>query len=309
MIEFFLVVIFAFVAYQIYASLYFKSEKFNAIKYGIIKFTANCNALNEHIEDLKSFYSDVKSVDYGSGYLSDDSKYKMKRRRWSEEEKSHRTHNCSSSVCKNASNQPFKYLCKYFNIKQNEATLIAFEAVLNDFSAAEQGKVLLRNERDIIVSSTKNSISPLIFLFSKERFIRELGFKDIDFSDLYFPVFTFQYVSAGGNSALKHEVKLDVQNLEKFVVYLGELVKFRNSIAGQRALMTLALRERIKSRDGFACKICNASVKEERNLLLEIDHIIPLAKGGITSEANLQTLCWKCNRSKGAKIFPKSVEP
>ncbi|WP_411815422.1 HNH endonuclease [Kurthia gibsonii] len=38
------------------------------------------------------------------------------------------------------------------------------------------------------------------------------------------------------------------------------------------------------------------------NLLLEIDHIIPISKGGMSSEDNLQTLCWKCNRSKGAKI-------
>ena len=38
------------------------------------------------------------------------------------------------------------------------------------------------------------------------------------------------------------------------------------------------------------------------NLLLEIDHKIPLAKGGMTTEDNLQTLCWKCNRSKGAKL-------
>ena len=52
-------------------------------------------------------------------------------------------HNCSASVCKNASIQPFKYLCKYFDIKVNEDTLSNFENVLNNFDAAEQGKVLL----------------------------------------------------------------------------------------------------------------------------------------------------------------------
>ena len=67
--------------------------------------------------------------------------------------------------------------------------------------------------------------------------------------------------------------------------------------------MTSALREKIKQRDNYTCKICNLSTRQERNLLLEIDHIIPLSRGGVTSESNLQTLCWKCNRSKGSKIL------
>ena len=28
---------------------------------------------------------------------------------------------------------------------------------------------------------------------------------------------------------------------------------------------------------------------------------LPVSKGGLTTEDNLQTLCWRCNRSKGAK--------
>ncbi len=51
---------------------------------------------------------------------------------------------------------------------------------------------------------------------------------------------------------------------------------------------------------GLPCGV--STINQEKNLLLEIDHIIPLSKGGITTEKNLQTLCWKCNRAKGAKI-------
>ena len=101
---------------------------------------------------------------------------------------------------------------------------------------------------------------------------------------------------------MKCDIQLNVSNLDRFVNYLSELVKFKNSVAGQRALMTSKLREQIKERDNHTCKTCGVSVHEEKNLLLEIDHIIPLAKGGITSEDNLQTLCWKCNRKKGAKL-------
>lgn len=41
----------------------------------------------------------------------------------------------------------------------------------------------------------------------------------------------------------------------------------------------------------------------ETNLLLEINHIIPVATGGETVEDNLQTLCWKCNRATSDKII------
>lgn len=234
--------------------------------------------------------------------MYDDSKHNFKRKEWNKNVKNNQIHNCSASVLKNANDQPFKYLCKYFDIKVNEESLSNFENVLNDFAAAEQGKLLLKEERDMILNNIKTSIPSLIYSYSKNRLIKELGFEEIDLSDLYFPIYTFQYVSAGGNSSSKCDIKLDVNNLDKFVDYLNSLIKFKNSIAGQRALMTSKLREKIKNRDNYTCKNCGISERDEKHLLLEIDHIIPLSKGGITSEDNLQTLCWKCNRSKGSRI-------
>lgn len=73
----------------------------------------------------------------------------------------------------------------------------------------------------------------------------------------------------------------------------------------QRAKMTPALREAIKQRDKYTCRICGLSVLDEPNLLLEVDHIIPIAEGGKTEASNLQTLCWKCNREKGARTQRK----
>ena len=43
-------------------------------------------------------------------------------------------------------------------------------------------------------------------------------------------------------------------------------------------------------------------VKCSSNERLEVDHIIPLAKGGSNTVRNLQLLCEECNRSKGAMI-------
>ena len=122
-------------------------------------------------------------------------------------------------------------------------------------------------------------------------------------SNMYFPKYTFQYTSSGGNSSFAYDIVMDIPNLEKFVQYLSDTIKFKKSAAGQRALMTPALRESIKQRDHYTCQKCGVSVEEEPHLLLEIDHIVPISKGGMTSVDNLQTLCWKCNRSKGAKLL------
>jgi hypothetical protein len=292
-----------YIAFQIYASIYFGSDKFKAIKGSIRDLTNNCNELNHHIEELKSAYVDIRSSDYGEGAIKDNSRYNYKRTAWTEEIRNRNVHNCSSLVCKNASNQPIKYLCKYFDIKPSEVTLADFESVLNDFSAAEQGKGLLQKEKESIVSRVSGSVPLLILFFFEKRLDKELGFEDIDLSDLYFPIYTFQYVSAGGNSAFRFDIKLNVENLDKLVIYLKDLVTFRKSVEGQRALMTSGLREKIKVRDNFACKMCGLSTSDEKNLLLEIDHIIPLSKGGITSELNLQTLCWRCNRTKGSRLL------
>ncbi len=293
--------------YFIYSSIYFRSKKFIDIKNSIKTYIDNCNELNHHINELRNSYINIKYNDHGKSKLTDSSNYNFKRKEWSKNTNNHQVYNCSATICKNANNQPFKYLCKYFNIEINEENLSEFELILNDFSAAEQGKFLLRNEKNEIIQNIQSSIPWLIFKFSNKRLIKELGFEEFNFDDFYFPVYTFQYVSAGGNSSAKCDIELDIENLERFVIYLNDLVKFRKSIQGQRALMTQALREKIKKRDDFTCQKCSISIYEERNLLLEIDHIKPLSKGGITEENNLQTLCWRCNRSKGSKFEPLKI--
>jgi hypothetical protein len=60
--------------------------------------------------------------------------------------------------------------------------------------------------------------------------------------------------------------------------------------------VTRTQRQRIYERDGFKCKKCGETDH------LSIDHIIPIAKGGDSSDSNLQVLCYPCNHKKGAKV-------
>ena len=247
---------------------------------------------------------DIRQVNYGLGKFNDSSTYNFKRIERNNEKKNRYIINCSSTVCRNAENQPFKYLCKYFSIKPNEETLKNAEELFNIFSSVEEGKKLLKAEHERIIKTIRNSfVINFLASFDRKRLEKNLGFDTVDYSDLYVPTYSFQYVSAGGNSSYTCDIALNKENLEIFIRYLSDLIKFKNSVEGQRALMTTKLREEIKQRDNYTCQNCGLSIYDEKNLLLEIDHIIPLSKGGITSHDNLQTLCWKCNRKKGTKIL------
>ena len=296
-----LVILFFIGLYQLYKIIYFHSKSFSNLKKEIEDYVSECNDLNNHIEELKKSYIAAKRIDYGSATYTDDSIYNFRRPNLENISYGPEIYDCSLSVCRNAHQQPFKYVCKYFNITVEESTLENFEKIFNNFSAAEQGKNLLKAKKDEIMDDISYRIPFLIRIFSKKTLSSKLGFEEIDFNNLYFPRFIFRYISAGGNSTMKCDVILDLEKLERFIGYLSDSIKFKKSIAGQRALMTSRLREEIKARDNYTCQNCGLSTRDEPHLLLEIDHIIPLAKNGLTTKDNLQTLCWKCNRSKGAK--------
>jgi 5-methylcytosine-specific restriction endonuclease McrA len=49
----------------------------------------------------------------------------------------------------------------------------------------------------------------------------------------------------------------------------------------------------VLQRDKYRCVLCGAS-----GVSLEVDHKIPVARGGSDDLDNLQTLCFPCNRGK-----------
>ena len=73
------------------------------------------------------------------------------------------------------------------------------------------------------------------------------------------------------------------------------------------------LRERIFARDNFTCRYCGIELepyfhptgwnKGHWRSGLEVDHVIPLSRGGTNDEANLVTACANCNRTKYANTW------
>lgn len=68
----------------------------------------------------------------------------------------------------------------------------------------------------------------------------------------------------------------------------------------ERAKMSDSLRYDVLRHDNFQCRLCGRSKRD--GVILEVDHIIPVSKGGTSVFENLQTLCRECNRGKGAKL-------
>ena len=61
-----------------------------------------------------------------------------------------------------------------------------------------------------------------------------------------------------------------------------------------RKAVSVSVRWRVLKRDGYRCRVCGAG----EGARLEVDHIVPVARGGGNEEENLRTLCRDCNRGK-----------
>lgn len=74
-----------------------------------------------------------------------------------------------------------------------------------------------------------------------------------------------------------------------------------------RTAISKRTRFEVFKRDGFACQYCG---QHPPDIVLEVDHITPVAEGGRNDEDNLITACFGCNRGKAhvpLSVVPKSL--
>ncbi len=283
---------------------YFASEHFQTLKSEIVSVVAEHNGVVDYVREIRaqgSFELGSSSTGQHAHLASSQntSAWNNRRDRNVAQYAPH-VHNASLQVVRNASVDPLKYLMKYFSIKTDQSTLADVQRVADSVSRLEEAVANVK-EREADIT---RKIDPPAFILKhyREEFWSQVG---VHLSPIQvpYPMYKFQYTSAGGNSSQETTVELNTPTLEALSAILVDKIRWAKSAAGQRALMTTALRRHIKERDNHTCLNCRVSLAAEPHLLLEVDHIMPVSKGGPSVPENLQTLCWKCNRSKGAKVL------
>ncbi|HFI0682479.1 TPA: HNH endonuclease [Streptococcus suis] len=286
----------------LYMKWYFNSAGFLEKKSSVQTAIDEYNEIADYLSTLpgtNDFGATTKQFNHSHlAKFENTSVFNMNREKNKKTINSRHVHQASLQIVRRASEEPIKYLTKYFNINADEDTLTQLEEVGENLSRFNNAKFNL----DTRLRRIMNDINPpkIIKKFYPKELTKQLHF-NIPKIKVSYPEYVFEYVSSGGNSSQRTTITLDQDTIDATVEYLDSKIKYKKSAKAQRALMTQKFRKYIKERDHYTCQICGASTKEQDLLLLEVDHIIPVSKGGLSIEENLQTLCWKCNRTKSNK--------
>lgn len=227
---------------------YFRSENFLAHQKRLASVVAEHNEIADYVSEIRSrgSFSLGASATGTHAHLAtfqNTSQYSYRRDRNVANYDASNVHNCSLQVVRNAKAAPVKYLMKYFNIKADEPSLACVEKLGEDVARLEYAISNLR-ERE---ASITESFDPPAFILKhyEDEFMQRVG---VELSPITvpYPVYIFQYVSAGGNSGQETAITLNTPTIDALVDTMSQKIRFRKTAAGQRALMTSKLRSLIK---------------------------------------------------------------
>lgn len=126
----------------------------------------------------------------------------------------------------------------------------------------------------------------------------ELSLKNIPLSISFICV--VEYTSPKGRNHYSNRKVYSEAEMLNHLRILKDRETRQTSASVERSKMSSSLRYDVMKRDNFKCVICGRSQKVD-GVKLEVDHIIPVSRGGKSTMDNLQTLCFECNRGKANK--------
>ena len=205
---------------------------------------------------------------------------------------------CSNSVVSGSRQNPTKYIIKYSNLDRKIEDIERLEFISDHLNNCE----IYSNKMAHASNEIKSTLPLFHKIFTnKKRLPYTICGIDYSISTIQKPSIYFSYTSPAGRASHNNAIHLSSELISDIINDLSSYINKKGHAKLQRGMMTNDLREAIKLRDNYTCCECGNSVYKEPNLLLEVDHIIPISKGGKTEASNLQTLCWKCNREKANK--------
>ena len=209
----------------------------------------------------------------------------------------------SATVFASAENSPLEYVVKYFypDKKRYPEQIQKLQLLIEELETLKDAKQIIENYKQDYQQYIVD-VPDYVMEMDADGFYSRLGFAYIG-ENVLAVEYKFAYTSSGGLAQRSFTIPMTEETIVELIKTLESKLTASAFAKEQRTLMTSKLRDFIKARDNYTCCFCGNSTYAEPNLLLEIDHIIPVSKGGLTEESNLQTLCWKCNRSKSDKIL------
>lgn len=177
-----------------------------------------------------------------------------------------------------------------YNIKNYNNYLNEFNSLINDAT------LYINNDKH-------NKISSILKFFNQSDLIQIERQKceniKLKVSTAVTVTIHSRYTSPQGRNSYYHANYYNHIDLNNFLILYYDSERKKQNKNYQRSLMTNSLRYNILKRDGFKCCICGATANDGAKL--EVDHIIPISKGGKTVPENLRTLCQACNSGKKDK--------
>ena len=279
---------------------YYASENFAQIKKTCNLLMESQKEFNEYIEEKAESITKLLGRRAGRGETQYEYTYNYKRPY--NMNISPFTAEVSASVIGNVRRKSIEYVIKYFypNKDQYNEQIQNLRVLIEELETLNEAKVIIDNYKKDYDKYIKN-VPKYVMENDEDGFFYRLGLTILDEAVLNVK-YWFIYRSNAGLNQITHSVEMNEENITELIYQLESKLSLEAQAKEQRTLMTSKLRAYIKERDNYTCCQCGNSIYAEPNLLLEIDHIIPVSRGGLTQKDNLQTLCWKCNRTKGAKM-------
>lgn len=207
----------------------------------------------------------------------------------------------SKFVVDNALEDPVKYIAKYFAIGKSDNSIRCLEDYSSDILEVLQHQRVLK---DLTVNLAENvrQLFPVVLRLGVGKLITKKLLVSAESLEINPYTLVLNYISKKGHSSSSVKFVLNSSNTTQLLQYAKSQYNAKSSASSERAKLTPELRQQILARDYHTCCNCGLNTQDEPNLLLEVDHIVPISRGGKTVLSNLQTLCWKCNRAKSDDI-------